>query len=246
MDHVDKLAKQTPLFYAARKGHLDMCRALVDKGCDVNHVDSSGKTAVEYAKKMKYQEVADYLAAEAKKHKELARNQSQNHIQESSQNEPSKKKKKETVALNMNKNNYKISVLRENGEVHDLTEEEVRELYKSTPELETYLTNPDSIPQELLESTLAETWEKIALKIVNLCWKLKGAYWFYEPVDPIKFGISNYFDIISKPMDLGTVKKKLNYNAYVKPEEYVEDVRQVFRNCYAYNGEQHEISASAR
>ena len=54
-NHIDKLAKQTPLFYAARKGHLEMCRALVEKGCDLNHIDSSNKTAVEYAKKMKFQ-----------------------------------------------------------------------------------------------------------------------------------------------------------------------------------------------
>jgi ankyrin repeat protein len=29
VNHVDKLAKQTPLFYAARKGHLEMCKALI-------------------------------------------------------------------------------------------------------------------------------------------------------------------------------------------------------------------------
>lgn len=118
----------------------------------------------------------------------------------------------------MNKNNYKISVLKENGEVHDLTEEEVRELYKTNPDLETYLTNPDSIPQQLLELTLQETWEKAASKILANCWKQKGAHWFHEPVDPVKFGIMDYFDIITKPMDLGTVKKKLNYNAYNNPQ----------------------------
>lgn len=56
------------------------------------------------------------------------------------------------------------------------------------------------------------------MKILSICWKLKGAFWFYEPVDPVKFGILNYFDIITKPMDMGTIKKKLNYNAYNSPQ----------------------------
>lgn len=77
-NHVDKLAKQTPLYYAARKGHLEMCKALIEKGCDVNHLDSSNKTAVEYAKKSKFQDVVDYLTLEAKKIKEINRSQSQN------------------------------------------------------------------------------------------------------------------------------------------------------------------------
>lgn len=84
------------------------------------------------------------------------------------------------------------------------------------------------------------------MKILSICWKLKGAFWFYEPVDPVKFGILNYFDIITKPMDMGTIKKKLNYNAYNSPQQFVEDMRQVFKNCYQYNGEQHEISTCAR
>jgi hypothetical protein len=69
-----------------------------------------------------------------------------------------------------------------------------------------------------LESTLQETWEKIAIKIITLCWKLKGSHWFHDPVDPVKFGIMDYFDIIAKPMDFTTIKKKLNYNAYNNPQ----------------------------
>lgn len=36
--------------------------------------------------------------------------------------------------------------------------------------------------------------------------KLKGAYLFLEPVDPIKLGIEDYFTIIKNPMDFGTIK----------------------------------------
>lgn len=81
---------------------------------------------------------------------------------------------------------------------------------------------------------------------MGVLWKLKGAHWFYEPVDPVKFGVIDYFDIVTKPMDLGTIKKKLNYNAYTNAKQFYDDVKQVCKNCYLYNGEHHEISGCAR
>lgn len=51
--------------------------------------------------------------------------------------------------------------------------------------------------------------------------KLKGAYYFTEPVDPVKYNIMDYFDIVSKPMDLGTIKKKLAHNCYSTPNQFV-------------------------
>jgi len=37
-------------------------------------------------------------------------------------------------------------------------------------------------------------------------WKVKGAYIFHNPVDPIALKIEDYFSIIKKPMDFGTIK----------------------------------------
>jgi hypothetical protein len=53
---------------------------------------------------------------------------------------------------------------------------------------------------------------------------LKGAYWFVDPVDPVKFNIIDYFDIISRPMDLSSVRKKLMHNCYHSAAEFVEDM----------------------
>jgi hypothetical protein len=36
--------------------------------------------------------------------------------------------------------------------------------------------------------------------------RAKGAFFFTTPVDPKKYGIDDYFDIVKKPMDFGTVK----------------------------------------
>lgn len=73
------------------------------------------------------------------------------------------------------------------------------------------------IPREYLGKNDQSKWEKQATKILNHCWRVKGAFWFHEPVDPVKFGILDYHDIITHPMDFGTIKKKLNFNAYKHP-----------------------------
>ncbi len=37
MNVVDNLQSQTPLFYAAREGHLEMCKLLIENGCKPLH-----------------------------------------------------------------------------------------------------------------------------------------------------------------------------------------------------------------
>ena len=85
-------------------------------------------------------------------------------------------------------------------------------LFEGKP-IEGYLKNLDSIPKEVL-GVEHDSWKKTALKIVNMCWKCKGGFWFHEPVDAVKFGITDYYDIITYPMDLSTIKKKLTFNGY--------------------------------
>lgn len=63
-----------------------------------------------------------------------------------------------------------------------------------------------------------------------------GAAWvFLEPVDPVKLNIPDYFSIISSPMDLGTVKSKLEKNIYCCADEFAADVRLTFSNAMLYN-----------
>ncbi|VTZ67513.1 bromodomain protein 1, putative [Plasmodium chabaudi chabaudi] len=43
------LMKQTCLFYAAREGHLQLCKYLIEKGCNPNDADNFGQTCLFYA-----------------------------------------------------------------------------------------------------------------------------------------------------------------------------------------------------
>lgn len=55
------------------------------------------------------------------------------------------------------------------------------------------------------------TAAKIKAKMLPLVLKqLKSEYgWiFEEPVDPVKLGLPDYFDVIKHPMDLGTVRRR--------------------------------------
>jgi ankyrin repeat protein len=39
-----------------------MCKILLEKGSDITHLDNNGKNVVEYAKKAKFIETAEFLA----------------------------------------------------------------------------------------------------------------------------------------------------------------------------------------
>ena len=66
-------------------------------------------------------------------------------------------------------------------------------------------------------------------------WKHQHGWPFYQPVDTIKLGLPDYFKIVKYPMDLGTVKKRLENNYYWCAQECVDDIKLMFNNCYLYN-----------
>lgn len=58
---------------------------------------------------------------------------------------------------------------------------------------------------------------------------------FNQPVDPVALGLLDYTLIITRPMDLGTVKRRLHAVAYASRQEAAEDIRLVFTNAMLYN-----------
>ncbi|MCL7050429.1 hypothetical protein MKW94_008576 [Papaver nudicaule] len=63
----------------------------------------------------------------------------------------------------------------------------------------------------------------------------QSAWIFNEPVNPRKFNIPDYFTIITKPMDLGTVKRNLRTKSYLDSSAFAGDVRLTFSNAMLYN-----------
>jgi hypothetical protein len=69
---------------------------------------------------------------------------------------------------------------------------------------------------------------------------------FSKPVDVKNLNLSDYYQIIKKPMDLGTVKKKLENREYATTDEFATDVRLIFSNCYLYNAPQTDVVAMCK
>ncbi|KFU87100.1 Tripartite motif-containing protein 66, partial [Chaetura pelagica] len=69
---------------------------------------------------------------------------------------------------------------------------------------------------------------------------------FHEPVSPLA---RHYYQIIKKPMDLSTIRKKLqkkDKSHYSAPEDLVTDVRLMFWNCAKFNYVDSEVAEAGR
>ncbi|KAJ1414186.1 hypothetical protein SESBI_19036 [Sesbania bispinosa] len=69
---------------------------------------------------------------------------------------------------------------------------------------------------------------------------------FSQPVDPVALNIPDYFTIISQPMDLGTIKSKLEKNVYSGKEEFAADVKLTFSNAMTYNPPGNDVHLMAK
>lgn len=63
----------------------------------------------------------------------------------------------------------------------------------------------------------------------------KWAWPFKEPVDAEKLGLKDYHTIITHPMDLGTIKTRLEAGYYHHPDNLAADIRLVFTNARTFN-----------
>ncbi|XP_072981597.1 transcription factor GTE3, chloroplastic-like [Typha angustifolia] len=82
--------------------------------------------------------------------------------------------------------------------------------------------------------------------ILGKLMKHKYAWIFNEPVDVQCLGLYDYYSVIREPMDLGTIKTRLDRNRYSSPAEFAHDVRLTFRNAMTYNDRAHEVHIIAR
>ncbi|KAL4095628.1 hypothetical protein PRIC1_009001 [Phytophthora ramorum] len=71
---------------------------------------------------------------------------------------------------------------------------------------------------------------------------------FNTPVDTSAKGLEDYLQIIKHPMDLGTIKKRIDSGGYEGSdgyEKFAGDIRLVWDNAVLYNGEESEVGRTA-
>jgi E1A/CREB-binding protein len=73
-----------------------------------------------------------------------------------------------------------------------------------------------------------------------------NGYIFATPVDPVKLMIPDYPDIIKRPMDLGTIRKRLDSSYYRDLGECANDIRLTFDNAMLYNPMHTDVHKCAR
>ncbi|CAJ0571610.1 unnamed protein product, partial [Mesorhabditis spiculigera] len=60
-------------------------------------------------------------------------------------------------------------------------------------------------------------------------------FYFYYPVDADALGLVDYHDIITQPIDLRTMRIKLDYRQYGNADEFLADIALMLDNCFKYN-----------
>lgn len=105
---------------------------------------------------------------------------------------------------------------------------------------ETMLVGKELMPQKFLN----EVFKQCSLLLTKLM-KHKHGWVFNLPVDAEALGLHDYHAIIKRPMDLGTVKSKLEKNLYNSPASFAEDVKLTFSNAMTYNPKGHDVHKMA-
>ncbi|RKP14468.1 hypothetical protein BJ684DRAFT_19130 [Piptocephalis cylindrospora] len=69
---------------------------------------------------------------------------------------------------------------------------------------------------------------------------------FLYAVDAEALNIPDYYAKVTKPMDLASIRKKLDRTSYKDPQGFIQDIRQIRLNTELYNGADHPVSQMAQ
>jgi E1A/CREB-binding protein len=73
------------------------------------------------------------------------------------------------------------------------------------------------------------------LEVLKTLQSHQHAWVFNSPVDPVELGLPDYFEVIKNPMDLGTIRKKLENGVYHTLDDFKAHVHLTFDNAMLYN-----------
>ncbi|OCF35231.1 transcription initiation factor TFIID subunit 2 [Kwoniella heveanensis BCC8398] len=92
----------------------------------------------------------------------------------------------------------------------------------------------DKVPKPQQRGLSDSDFKAIAIALKKLT-AHKMSHFFLQPVDPVRDGAPDYTAIIKEPMDLATIRAKLDNGMYTSRQDFVADVRLIISNCMTYN-----------
>lgn len=111
---------------------------------------------------------------------------------------------------------------------------------KSSASPYSFSTSSSSSSSKRTDMTLDQV--KYCGAIMRNLKKHRDAVPFIHPVDYIKLNVPDYPYIIKRPIDLTTIDKKLKNHDYNHVNQFVDDIRLLFNNCYKFNGPEATVS----
>ena len=119
-----------------------------------------------------------------------------------------------------------------------------RQIKRVTKDLPDYQPQHSSKPKGRLSESL-KACNEILKELFSK--KHAGYAWpFYKPVDTTLPELYDYRKVIKTPMDLSTIRTKMENRQYNNSLEFANDMRLICTNCYKYNPPDHEVVAMAR
>jgi len=88
--------------------------------------------------------------------------------------------------------------------------------------------------------------KELFMPIIDEMIRSKEGYIFKDAVDPAALKIPDYFDIVKVPMDLGTIKKRLEQGTYREARALSRDTHLVFDNAMLYNPHKSDVHMIAK
>ena len=145
---------------------------------------------------------------------------------------------------------YVLTYLKD-GEWEPLTFQELDRFEEEHPDIAKYWKEQSALESLQLakfpeNAPIYESWDKAAKRLLSNLKKSANAKYFQEPVDPKQDGAPNYSNVVSEPMDLGTVKQRLSTNYYHRMQEFLDDMSLIFDNCVKYHGSEDVNTAIAK
>ncbi|PYI02193.1 Bromodomain-containing protein [Aspergillus sclerotiicarbonarius CBS 121057] len=92
------------------------------------------------------------------------------------------------------------------------------------------------------DSSMTKVQHKFLLKSIQSLKRMHDSRFYREPVDPIKLNIPHYPQFIKRPMDLGTIERKLKNNLYRTAQAVIDDFALMVQNSLTFNGPDHLVA----